>query len=434
MAKKVLVLGAGMVTKPMIRYFAEKTDYSVIVASRTRKHIDELISGYDRIKGITWEAHNVEGLRDLVKEADIVLSFLPYIYHMEVARLCVEYSKPLVTTSYVKEEMAALDEEAKKKGILLLNETGLDPGIDHMTAQMVIDTAHEKGARVTEFYSYCGALPAPQYANNPLHYKFSWSPEGVLRAGNNSAKYLKEGKIVEVPSNELFSHRWSEYVEGVGELEVYPNRNSLVYIEKYGISEVHTIIRGTFRYPGWCETQIYLKKLHLTEEGIKVPSGVRTWKELMDVKLKEVNEEIPSHIIDKLRWLGLFEDRKLPCVECTIFENFVTLLKEKLSYREGEKDLIILKHRIVIEEKGKRKVHTVKLVSEGVIGKETAVAKTVSLPAAIAADLILKGEITLSGVWIPTHPDIYTKVLRELENEGIKPELKEEVLEKIGEK
>ncbi len=434
MAKKVLVLGAGMVTKPMIRYFAEKTDYSVIVASRTRKHIDELISGYDRIKGITWEAHNLDGLRDLVKEADIVLSFLPYIYHMEVARLCVEYSKPLVTTSYVKEEMAALDEEAKKKGILLLNETGLDPGIDHMTAQMVIDTAHEKGAEVTEFYSYCGALPAPQYANNPLHYKFSWSPEGVLRAGNNSAKYLKEGKIVEVPSNELFSHRWSEYVEGVGELEVYPNRNSLVYIEKYGISEVHTIIRGTFRYPGWCETQIYLKKLHLTEEGIKVPSGVRTWKELMDVKLKEVNEEIPSHIIDKLRWLGLFEGRELPCVECTIFENFVTLLKEKLSYREGEKDLIILKHRIVIEEKGKRKVHTVKLVSEGVIGKETAVAKTVSLPAAIAADLILKGEITLSGVWIPTHPDIYTKVLRELENEGIKPELKEEVLEKIGEK
>ncbi len=432
MAKKVLVLGAGMVTKPMIRYFAEKTDYSVIVASRTRKHIDELISGYDRVKGITWEAHNIDGLRDLIKEADIVLSFLPYIYHIEVARLCVEYSKPLVTTSYVKDEMAALDSVAKEKGILLLNETGLDPGIDHMTAQLVIDAAHEEGSRVTEFYSYCGALPAPEYANNPLRYKFSWSPEGVLRAGNNSAKYLKDGKVVEVPSNELFSHRWSEYVDGIGELEVYPNRNSLVYIEKYGIGEVHTIIRGTFRYPGWCETQIYLKKLHLTEEGIKVPEGVKTWKDLINVKLKEVGEDIPEHIINKLKWLGLFEDRELPCPKCTIFENFVTLLKEKLSYKEGEKDLILLKHRIIIEKNGAKKVHTVKLISEGIIGQETAVAKTVSLPAAIAADLILKGEIKLSGVWIPTHPEIYTKVLKELENEGIKPELKEEILEGIG--
>ncbi len=432
MGKRVLVLGAGMVTKPMIRYFAEKTDYSVIVASRTKKHIDELISGYDNIRGITWEAHDIEKLRDLIKEADVVLSLLPYIYHIEVAKLCVEYAKPLVTTSYVKDEMASLDKKAREKGVLLLNEIGLDPGIDHMTAQSVIDGVHSSGGHITEFYSYCGALPAPEYADNPLKYKFSWSPEGVLRAGNNSARYLKDGKVVEVSNNELFSHRWNEYVDGVGELEVYPNRDSLVYLDKYGIKDVKTIIRGTFRYPGWCETQIYLKKLHLTEEGIRVPEGIRTWKELINIKLKEVNEDIPEHIIDKLEWLGLFEDKKIPCTDCTIFENFVTLLKEKLSYRDGEKDLIILKHRIVIDNDGQRRVHVVKLVSEGIIGGETAIAKTVSLPATIAADLILQGKINLVGVWIPTHPEVYTKVLKELENEGIKPEYEEEVLEDVG--
>ena len=434
MEKKVLVLGAGMVTKPMIRYFAEKTNYSVIVASRTRKHIDELISGYDRVKGIVWEAHDIEGLKGLVKEADIVRSFLPYIYHIEVAKLCVEYGKPLVTTSYVKEEMAKLDGPAKEKGVLLLNEIGLDPGIDHMTAQKIIDRAHNEESNVVEFYSYCGALPAPEYANNPLRYKFSWSPEGVLRAGNNSARYLKDGRVIEIPSDELFMHRWTEHVAGVGELEVYPNRDSLVYVDKYNIHEVKTLIRGTFRYPGWCETQIYLKKLHLTEEGIKVPEGVSTWKELITLKLKELNEPIPDSIMDKLRWLGLFEDRKLYCTDCTIFENFVTLLKEKLFYREGEKDIIVLKHRIILEKNGKKKVHIVSLISEGIIGKETAVAKTVSLPATIAADLILRGEIDLKGVWIPTHPVIYEKVLKGLEEEGIKPVYEEHSLEGAVEK
>ncbi len=434
MEKKVLVLGAGMVTKPMIRYFAEKTDYSVIVASRTKKHIDELISGYDRIKGIVWEAHDIEGLKNLVKEADMVLSFLPYIYHIEVAKLCVEYRKPLVTTSYVKNEMAELDRPAKEKGVLLLNEIGLDPGIDHMTAQMIIDRAHSENGKILEFYSYCGALPAPQYADNPLRYKFSWSPEGVLRAGNNSARYLKDGRIVEVSSNELFNHRWSEHVNGVGQLEVYPNRDSLIYRDKYHIGEVRTLIRGTFRYPGWCETQIYLKKLHLTEEGVKVPSGINTWRELINFKLRELNESIPDHILDKLKWLGLFEDKELYCTDCTIFENFVTLLKEKLSYKDGEKDIIVLKHRIIIEQDGRKKVHTVSLISEGTIGKETAVAKTVSLPATIAADLILRGEIDLKGVWIPTHPVIYEKVLKELENEGIKPVYEEYILEDAIEK
>jgi len=434
MKKKVLVLGAGMTTKPMIRYFAEKTNYSVKVASKTRRHIDEIIRTHDRTEGVVWEAHDIEGLKKLIKDADIVLSFLPYTYHIEVAKLCVEYAKPLVTTSYVKNEMAALDEVAKEKGIILLNEIGLDPGIDHMTAQYIIDRAHKKGEQVVEFYSYCGALPAPEYSNNPLRYKFSWSPEGVLRATNNSARYLKDGHIVEVSKDELFGHRWWEQVKGIGELEVYPNRDSLVYIEKYHIPEVKTLIRGTFRYPGWNETLSYLKKLHLTEEDVKVPEKVETFKELMSYKMAELKEPIPKEILEKLKWLGLFEDRKLFCKDCSIFENFVNLLKEKLSYKEGEKDLIVLKHRIILQKDGIRKSHIVHLILEGEVGKESAVAKTVSLPAAIAADLILKGEIGLKGVWIPTHPEIYEKVLRELEDENIKPIFEEHVLEESAEK
>jgi saccharopine dehydrogenase (NADP+, L-glutamate forming) len=222
-----------------------------------------MLKGNPNGSSLQWSTDDTVTLEKLVNEHDIAVSFLPYRYHVLVAKTCIKYKKPLVTTSYVQPEMKALDEDAKKAGVILLNEIGLDPGIDHMTAMKIIDHIHDKGGKVEEFYSLCGALPAPEATVNPMKYKFSWSPKGVVLASRNSASYLKKGKQVIIESINLFKDRFSYNFQGLGELEVYPNRDSISYIDIYGIPEASTMYRGTFRYKGWCETldaQIFLSR------------------------------------------------------------------------------------------------------------------------------------------------------------------------------
>ena len=424
MNKKILFLGAGMVVKPGVRYIEEKTNYNYIIASRTKSKIDKLLEGKKRGEGVEVKAEEIDKIDKLIKNADLVISFLPYVYHIEVAKLCLKHKKPLITTSYVKEDMAKLNEHAKKEGVIFLNEIGLDPGIDHLTATKLIDEIHERKGKIKEFYSYCGALPSPEHADNPFKYKFSWSPEGVVRAGNNPGRYLKNKKIIEIPANKLFEHYWEEKIENIGKLEIYPNRDSLIYKNKYHIPEIETLIRGTFRYPGWCKTMNFFSKKSFTCEQEKIPKNIKTWKQLLLYKLnlkeEEIERNIESEIYEKIKWLGLLEERPLPEPEGTVFQNFVKLLEEKLKYEEGEKDMVVLKTKIVAEIDGKMEIKKILLIDYGEIGKETAVARTVSLPAVISAKLILEGKITLKGVWIPNHKEIYEPVLKELEEEGIK--------------
>ena len=214
-------------------------------------------------KAIEFDVNSSELLDSLVKDHDLVVSLLPYTYHVKVARCAIKYKKNMLTASYVSPEMKLLDEEAKNAGIIILNELGLDPGIDHMSAMKIIDYVHGKGGKVNEFYSYCGALSAPEFSDNPLKYKFTWSPRGVILAGKNNARYRQDGEIINVPTIDLFKDiRYIDF-PGIGQMEVYPNRDSLPYLEIYGIQEASTVLRGTIRYEGWCRIMDSMKKLDL---------------------------------------------------------------------------------------------------------------------------------------------------------------------------
>ncbi|MCK9616710.1 MAG: saccharopine dehydrogenase NADP-binding domain-containing protein [Lentimicrobiaceae bacterium] len=260
--KKVLILGAGLVVKPIVHYLLNK-GFQVTVATRTRSKAEEMIAGHPNGTALAWTVEDQDTLDNLVAKHDLTVSLLPYLHHVMVAKHCLKHKKNMVTTSYVKPEMQALDAEAKAVGIIILNEMGLDPGIDHMSAMRIIDHVHTKGGKIEEFYSLCGALPGPEAADNPFKYKFSWSPKGVVMAGNNDAKFLKAGKVIEIPTENLFKNPLKVDFPGVGLLEVYPNRDSISYMDIYGIPETKTIMRGTFRFKGWCETIDAMKKMKL---------------------------------------------------------------------------------------------------------------------------------------------------------------------------
>ena len=252
--KKILVLGAGLVSRPMVRYLLDVPDFEVTVATRTVSKAQELVAAHPRGKAIPLLVDDEAALGRLVSESDLAVSLLPYTYHVKVASHCLKYRKPLVTTSYVSDAMRALDGQAKAAGLIFLNEIGLDPGIDHMSAMKIIHDVQKAGGKVASFMSYCGGLPAPEANDNPLGYKFSWSPKGVVMAGRNDARYLKDGREVSVPGADLFGHRWPLKVAEGFEFEAYPNRNSLPYVEIYGLAGVKTMLRGTLRNFGWCET------------------------------------------------------------------------------------------------------------------------------------------------------------------------------------
>ena len=232
--KKVVIFGAGMVAGPPVKYLLEKS-FKVIVASRTIAKAEALIGNHPNgvAKAFDITKATDEDLDIIIKDCDLAVSLLPYIYHVKVAKSCIKYKKHMVTTSYVSPEMLALDEEAKKVGITILNEIGVDPGIDHMSAQQIIDDVHDRNGKVLSFTSYTGGLPAPDANNNPWGYKLSWSPRGVILAGRNAAKYLKDGEVVEIPGEDLFDHyipfpvheKGPGDTEELGMLEGYPNRN-----------------------------------------------------------------------------------------------------------------------------------------------------------------------------------------------------------------
>ncbi|MBE0666284.1 MAG: saccharopine dehydrogenase NADP-binding domain-containing protein, partial [Bacteroidales bacterium] len=236
---KVLILGAGLVSKPMIEYLLEN-GFQLTVASPMLERAEQMISGNSNGKAVDWSMDRPEELDTLVSSHDLTVSLLPYRFHVEVAKVCIRHRKHLVTTSYVQAAMQKLDGEAKDAGIIILNESGLDPGIDHMSAMRIIDTVKSKGGKIEEFYSLCGALPAPEAADNPLGYKFSWSPKGVVLDSSNGAQYLKKSEEVIIEAVNLFKARFPHTFPGLGKLEVYPNRDSISYIDIYGLEGIKT--------------------------------------------------------------------------------------------------------------------------------------------------------------------------------------------------
>lgn len=431
--KHVLILGAGMVARPIVEYLLSE-GFRVTVAEQVQEKAVNLVKGHTNGRAIAWTTDETEKLSVMVKESDLTVSLLPYRYHVDVARVCLRHHKPLVTTSYVSPAMQSLNDEAVKAGVILLNETGLDPGLDHMSAMRIIDRVRNQGGRTEAFYSLCGALPAPESADNPLGYKFSWSPKGVVLASKNGATYLKEEKTINIEPVDLFKDRFAHHFPGVGDMEVYPNRDSVSYIDIYGLRGIKTMYRGTYRFPGWCESLDLIKALGLIDDGDKDYSGM-SYREFtagcaavpgtdLRRELKEKQGLAPSEeALDALEWLGLFSDKPMGYRLSSPFEITSDLMIREMWLNDNERDMVIMQHLfLAVMPDGRKEVISSRLTEYGSPATNTAIARTVALPAAMAVKRILDGEIRLKGVYRPVVPEIYNPILNELESAGIKME------------
>jgi saccharopine dehydrogenase-like NADP-dependent oxidoreductase len=403
-----------------------------------KERADEMIAGNPEGRSIFWTMEDEATLNRLVAENDLTVSLLPYKFHSGVAKVCLKYKKPLVTTSYVQPEMQAMESEVKKAGVIFLNEIGLDPGIDHMSAMKIIDHIHNKGGNVEEFYSICGALPAPEAADNPLRYKFSWSPKGVVMASRNSALYLKNGNRVFIEPINLFRDVFEADFPGIGKLEVYPNRDSISYSDIYGIPEARTMYRGTFRFKGWCETLDLMKSINMLDDDDRDYSGM-TYAgfigERAGLKTKKIRAELcnikglskDSTAIIAFDWLGFFDDNDMGYKTTSPFEITSDLMIRKMALGDNERDMVVLQHTFHASyPDGKKEKIISSMLDFGTPATNTSIARTVALPAAIAVKLILEGKINLAGVYRPVVPQIYAPVLAGLEKLNIK--MKEEYM------
>lgn len=431
--KKVLLLGAGRVAGPLVRYLLNQPDLHLIIATRTIDKAEKLIAGHPRGIARQLNVEDEKALRAAVSEADLTISLLPWIHHIRVANICLKCAKHLVTTSYVKPEMRALDAAARKKGLLFLNEIGADPGIDHISAMNVIRRVQDAGGEIVSFYSYCGGLPAPENNDNPLGYKFSWSPTGVLLAANNDGRYLENSKIIEVPGEKLFQHYWFKDIPGVGTFEAYVNRDALSYLDIYGIPSAKNIYRGTLRNIGHCESWDHFKKLGLLNQTLRFDFQKTTPRQVMAELvgrkgrniLKSIAGylKIPQHSVTlkKLEWLGLLSDTRLPIGEASPFDMFAHILLEKLAFKETERDMLVQRHEFIAQyPDGSKESISSTLADFGISGGDSSMSRTVGLPAAIATRLILEGKINVKGAHIPVLPEIYKPVISELEKMNIR--------------
>jgi len=427
--KKVLLLGAGLTAKPFTEYILNN-NFKLTVASKTLEKAEKLIGENPNGNAIKWSIEETAVLDKLISEHDITVSLLPATYHVAIAKRCIKHGKNMITTSYISYAMKALDESAKNAGVIILNEMGVDPGLDHMTAMRIINQVHQKGGKIREFYSLCGALPAPEEANNPFRYKFSWSPRGVVMAGNNSATYLKDGEEVEIASENIFKKPLQIKLPEIGEMEVYPNRNSLAYIDRYKLPDIKTMYRGTVRYKNWCEIMYALKKLGMLSCK-KVSFEGKTYKKVMARQLDVYPANMKEKVAERLRldidspaiiameWLGLFSDDLVKMDEGSTFDLTIERMQKKMMLAQGARDMVVLLHSFLVENTdGTREVIKSHFLNYAASGN-TAAAKTAALPAAIAAKLILDGEIKETGVHIPVTKDIYNPILGELETLGI---------------
>ncbi|HMA83095.1 MAG TPA: saccharopine dehydrogenase C-terminal domain-containing protein [Candidatus Thermoplasmatota archaeon] len=428
----VLVLGAGMVSRPLVRYLLDLSGVKVTMASRTVEKAEAIIDNHSDGTAVTLDVQNDEKLESLVKNADVVVSLLPYTFHVKVAKFCITHKKHLVTTSYVSSEMQALDGNAKQAGILLLNECGLDPGIDHMSAMKIIHDVENQNGYIQHFRSTTGALPSHENNTNPYGYKFSWSPRGVLLASRNPAKWLENGKTVSIPGEKLFENYRLQDVPDVGTFENYPNRDSVQYKDIYGLKKAETVYRGTFRMTGWCETLRSIAKIGWLDDKEINTSNIKTYADVTahllstnkDTLYKETASmlHLPNYaaVMKRLEWLGLFSDILLPEDKYNPLDYLNVLTLEKMALPEDEKDMIVMHHEFTAVYNDKKEYLTSTLVNYGEPYGDSAVARTVAFPAAIAVKMILNKTIQLTGVHIPIISEIYNPILDELETMNVK--------------
>ena len=434
--KNILVIGAGRSAPTLIKYLLEQSgnnDWRVKVGDILLDLASERINGHENGRAIAFDVLDSQQRQKEISVADVVVSMLPPSMHIDVAKDCVELGKHMVTASYVSDEMNDLNEAAKKKGVVLLNEIGVDPGLDHLSSMDILEKIKAKGGLLTSFESFTGGLVAPESDNNPWNYKFTWNPRNVVLAGQEVVKFIQEGKYKYIPYHKVFNRIEKININGYGSFEGYANRDSLKYREVYGIDDIPTLYRGTLRRPGFCRAWDLFVQLGATDDSYTMENTEKmTHREFINsfvfyhpgdsVKLKvayHMGIGIESDELEKLTWLGLFDDTVVGLKNATPAQILQHILEKKWTLEPDDKDMIVMMHRVFYKINGSLKRLISELVVKGDDSTYTAMAKTVGLPMAIATKHIANGVINSPGVLLPITKEIYEPTLKELSQYGI---------------
>ncbi|WP_047247184.1 saccharopine dehydrogenase family protein [Maribacter thermophilus] len=438
MVRKILVVGAGKSTAYLLDYLLEKSSTErlhITIGDLTTAAIAEHIKNHENCTVLTLDIFKDDQRKNAVKASDIVISMLPARFHIKIAEDCLAFKKHLVTASYVSSEIKALNNEVKKNNLIFMNEIGLDPGIDHMSAMQAIDRIRDQGGRILLFESFCGGLVAPEHDNNLWNYKFTWNPRNVVLAGQGgTAKFIQEGTYKYIPYHRLFRRTEFFEVEGYGKFEGYANRDSLNYREAYGLQNALTIYRGTMRRVGFSKAWNIFVQLGATDDSYTIENSENmSYREFInlflpysptdsvELKLRHyLKIDQDDNIWEKLLELNLFDNSKhIGIPNATPAQALQKILEDKWTLGEHEKDMIVMYHKFGYELNGKKKQIDSKLVVIGKNRTHTAMSKTVGLPVAIAALQILNDKISTPGVQIPISKEVYEPILTELQRLGI---------------
>lgn len=427
--RKVAVLGAGYVVKPMIDYFIDICKYEVTIATRTVSKAEKVIAERPLGTSISWTIEQVDILEKIIKDVEIVVAMTPRSTHAIVAELCLKHKTPMITTDFKHSGIECFDEEAKKQETLILTELGEDPGLDNMGLKQMIDKVHAEGGKITKIDSYGAGIPSFEHNRNPWGYKFSWDPNGLMRSAVSPATYQIEGKVIEVPKK--FEHNRLVDVYGIGTFETYPSSDSTRYIGEFGLDENISIYKGLLRFIGYCNTMTNLLKIKLIEnteeknfENTSYSQFIATLidsESTENIKMKfakSLNMEINDDFINRLDWLGLFDNVQISLNRGTNSNLLVDLMLKKMAYEPYEKDMIIVHNEMIVEFSDRKEKWISSMLNEGIPYGDSAMSSAVSLPPAIAAKLILEGKIKSTGVCIPSTKEMYQPILDEMETFG----------------
>ncbi len=435
--KTILILGAGLSSNMLIHYFIEraaKLNIKIRVGDKSHATAAAKTENCPQCSAFEFDIYNDIQCNKEVAKADLVISMLPARMHPLVARACIKHGRNMITASYAGSEIKEMDFEARKNGIVIMNECGVDPGIDHMSAMQMINNIGAKGYEMIAFESSTGGLVAPGFENNPWQYKFTWNPRNVVLAGQDGARFLHNGKFKYIPYHKLFNRTETIHVPGLGEFEVYGNRDSLTYRDTYKLHHLETMFRGTIRRPGFCEAWNIFVQLGATDDSyVMEDTENMTCREFInsfmayrvDIPVEEklslyLGIPLNSSMMGRLQWLGIFEDTKIGKPGLTPAKVLQTILEKKWSLESGDKDMIVMQHQFDYMDGELRKKIYSTMTHIGKDSYNTAMAATVGLPVAITARLILEGKINLKGVHLPVIPEVYEPVLKELEQLGIR--------------
>lgn len=430
--KPVLLIGAGHVTPPIIEYLS-RSSIKVTMAARTLAKAEKIISSFPNASAVHWQSGDNARLNHLIQNHSVVINMIPKAHHLEIAKTCLKHRKPMITTSYEIPVIKALDAAARERGVLILNELGEDPGMDHFAVQMLLDQIRQRSGRVIALHSYGAGLPSYSFNNNPLGYKFSWEPKGVFLAARVPALYLDRGRPVPVDGDALFEHFKMVNIPGLGSFEAYPNKDVSRYVQPYGLPENVTFYRGLLRFSGYCNNMRQFLRLGLLDD-----SSTFSWKDISyrdfaaflipAVTSPRLEKQMAAYlgvaensdIMKRLKWLGLFEPRRIDIQRGSKLDVFVQLLLNRLTYSPGETDMTIIHVDILAEFPDRSRTHhTATMVAHGQPDGQSAMARAVGLPPAIAARMVLDGEISETGVHMPpTLPYLYRPMLDRLEPYG----------------